>query len=373
MLKVPSTSDQDALGLRTKTRNPNNGRRSGGVPFTRGHIYKLLSNPIYIGDIVHKDERFEGEHQAIIDHETWEAAQAQLRCNAIARRRNANTKTHSLLTGLLVDADGKRIVPTYANKAGRRYRYYVPQRLKEASSDGDAGWRLPAQPIEDVVVTGICRLLHDRHRLIEVLGLKRAAPTQLRAILSRSSQLGDRLRAAGPSDQRDLLSEMIDRIVVRDEAICTSFRADMLLPTIGRGEVEDNHELQDMLPETTVKLELPVPFKRRGVEMKLVLSSEQDSRPDPHPVLIKVVADGHSGFEELTSGTASSVGHLAQHHGINQGDVSRRLPLAFLAPDIVAAILQGRQPIELTAARLMRVRDLPISWAEQRQRLGLVG
>jgi hypothetical protein len=49
------------------------------------------------------------------------------------------------------------------------------------------------------------------------------------------------------------------------------------------------------------------------------------------------------------------------------------LPLAFLAPDIVEAILEGRQPIELTAARMMRIRDLPLSWAEQRQRLGFAG
>ncbi len=64
-------------------------------------------------------------------------------------------------------------------------------------------------------------------------------------------------------------------------------------------------------------------------------------------------------------------GGQSKHHGIDLGDVSRRLPLAFLAPDIIEAILGGRQPIELTAARMMRIRDLPLSWAEQRQRLGL--
>ena len=85
----------------------------------------------------------------------------------------------------------------------------------------------------------------------------------------------------------------------------------------------------------------------------------------------KAVAEGHIWFEELRSGTIPSVGALAEHHGIHQGDISRRLPLAFLAPDIGEAILDGRQPIELTAARMMRIRDLPLSWDEQRQRLGL--
>ena len=259
----PVEQEADQPELRAKARKPNNGRRPGSVPFTRRHIYRLLSNAIYVGDIVHKGERFEGEHKAIIDHEVRDAVQEQLRSNAVTRRHDTNTKTRALLIGLLVDAEGRKMVPTYANKAGRRYRYYISKPLKETSADTDVGWRLPAPAIEDVVVTEICRLFCDRPRLIEALCLTRTPPDHLGAILSRSSNLGYRLRAAIPS-----------------------------------------------------------------------------------------------------------VGDLVKHHGIDQGDVSRRLPLAFLAPDIIEAILGGRQPIELTAARMMRIRDLPLSWAEQRQRLG---
>ena len=63
----------DRLGLKTKARKPNNGRRDGGALFTRGHIYKLLSNPLYIGEMTHKGERYPGEHQAIIDQDIWDA------------------------------------------------------------------------------------------------------------------------------------------------------------------------------------------------------------------------------------------------------------------------------------------------------------
>jgi len=122
--------------------------------------------------------------------------------------------------------------------------------------------------------------------------------------------------------------------------------------------------------KSDITLQLPVRFKRRGLEMKLILSNEHGPKPKPDPILIKAVAEGHGWFKELRGETIPSVGDLAEHHDINQGDVSRRLPLAFLAPDIVEAILDGRQPIELTAARVMRIRDLPLSWAEQRQRLG---
>lgn len=65
--------EADRLGLRTKARTPNNGLRSSGEPFTRGHINKLLANPLYVGEIVHKGQRYEGEHEAIVDRATWEA------------------------------------------------------------------------------------------------------------------------------------------------------------------------------------------------------------------------------------------------------------------------------------------------------------
>ena len=71
-----------------------------------------------------------------------------------------------------------------------------------------------------------------------------------------------------------------------------------------------------------------------------------------------------------TGGKACSVTELAEQHGVDRTDVGRGIPLSFLAPDIVEAILDGRQPTELTAARLKRVRDLPLSWAEQREILG---
>ena len=74
-------------------------------------------------------------------------------------------------------------------------------------------------------------------------------------------------------------------------------------------------------------------------------------------------------FAEIRDGTARSVTELAASHDVARTDIGRGIPLAFLAPDIVEAIVAGRQPIELTAARLKRVRDLPVSWAEQRKLL----
>ena len=90
----------------------------------------------------------------------------------------------------------------------------------------------------------------------------------------------------------------------------------------------------------------------------------------PAPHLIAAVAQGRQWFAQIRGGDVQSIRDLAERNGVNQGDVSRIIPLGLLAPDIVEAILTGRQPIELTAKRLKRVPDLPVSWAEQRQILG---
>jgi site-specific DNA recombinase len=88
--------------------------------------------------------------------------------------------------------------------------------------------------------------------------------------------------------------------------------------------------------------------------------------------MIAVVAQGLQWLAEIKEGNSSSIAELAQRCGVDRTDVGRTIPFAFLAPDIVEAILDGRQPVELTAARLKRVRDLPYSWDDQRCLLGFV-
>ncbi len=126
---------------------------------------------------------------------------------------------------------------------------------------------------------------------------------------------------------------------------------------------EDSH--------STFALDLEVTFKRRGVGMKLILSDDRQQLPMPDPKLIAAVSAGRQWFAQLKDGKARSVTELAEDHGVDRTDIGRLIPLAFLAPDIVEAILQGRQPIELTVSRLKRIGDLPVSWPEQRRVLQL--
>jgi DNA invertase Pin-like site-specific DNA recombinase len=355
--------EADRRGLKTKSRSPNNGRRPGGAPFTRGHIYKLLSNPIYVGEVVHKGKRYPGLHEAIIDDDTWDAVQDQLRRNAIDRRSGSNAKTPSLLAGLLRDEDGRRMSPSHARKGDRRYRYYVSKGV----SHGDSDWSLPAMEIERVVLDGIDSFLRAKLELIKGLNLPKASPGRLKALLGKAETLADQIARAGPAEQRGILLDILDHIDARQDRVRIVFRTHALLSMMEDGTQDPGHRNKGDESETTFALDLEVQFKRRGAGMKLVIQDDRARRATPDPELIDTVAKGRRWFAEIRDGTARSVTELAASHDVDRTDVGRGISLAFLAPDIVEAIIAGRQPIELTAARLRRVRDLPVSWVEQSQ------
>jgi DNA invertase Pin-like site-specific DNA recombinase len=348
--------EADRIDLRTKARKPNNGSRAGGMSFTIGHLHKLLTNRIYIGEITHKGNSYPGEQTPIVERATWDAVQAQLAANAQRRTRGVNGKSPHLLTGLLYDADGKRIAPHHCNKRGRRYHYYVTR-----DPDARAGWRLPASTVETAVIDGIDAFLRDGRRLVDALGATTPAE-DVEGILERAVHLAHEIRSGDPAAQRILLRDLVARVEVTQERVRIALRADMLRITLGIAA-------QDIIAPI-LYLDLPASFKRRGVETKLVIAGSTAPSARADRALIAAVTSANKWFAELRSGDARSIRDLAARHRVDKGDVSRILPLAFLAPDIVAAILGGKQPVELTAYRLKRLHQLPPLWSDQRRVLG---
>ena len=110
--------------------------------------------------------------------------------------------------------------------------------------------------------------------------------------------------------------------------------------------------------------------KRRGVETRLIISNGKTRHTAPDQVLMGTVAGAHRWFEELKSGQVDSINDLAARENIPACEISRQLPLAFLAPSIVRAILAGHQPADVTAKTLLRLRDLPLDWKQQAELLG---
>ena len=348
----------DRRGLRSKLRNYKSGRQTGGGCFTRGHLYRLLANPVYIGEVIHKENRFDGLHDAIIDKKTWVLVQEQLKSNAANRRAATNARSPSLLSGLLRDEDGGRLVPSHACKMGKRYRYYV----SAPDDDGfaQAGWRLPAKEIEATVINGVVDLLQDRLQMMKELDLMDATPDQIERLIREAENLGTGLLEAGRIEQRRIFLKIVSSIEVRPDRIRIQVNTEGLSQLLGQRR-------QDETSAGRMEINIPVRLKRRGVEKKIIITdrNRRPARPDTN--LIRAVAQGRVWFEQLKSGEFETIREIARSHKTDGENVTRSIRLAFLAPDIVKAILEGRQPPELTAFHLKRVRTLPLSWDEQRK------
>jgi site-specific DNA recombinase len=164
-------ADLDRVGWLTPTRNSRRVGAGGGRPFSRGHLYRILSNPVYAGQIAHKSEVFAGNHPPIVGRELWQAVQDRLGSNRQGHRVRANAAEPSLLAGLVFDHQGHRLTPTHAKKGARRYRYYVGQPLIEAGREAaPATPRIPAQELEDAVRHALVAFLSDESRLLTCMG-----------------------------------------------------------------------------------------------------------------------------------------------------------------------------------------------------------
>jgi len=352
--------EADRLGLRTKVRPwETNPKRYGGRPFQRGHINKVLINPVYVGEILHRGVRHPAVHKGIIDRGTWDAVQAQLKQNSILRRNGGTATQPTLLAGLLFDESGVRLSPSHANKKGRRYRYYTSRAARPK-------WRLPANAIEGIVLSGMQRLLADEHRLSNLLHRTSALQAQhWEEHLRSAKEVGESLSKGSATAQRTILIELVTRIVIAEKSITIALRGRALCTRLGIADDAHQAEIAEELP-----FELPLAIRRRGVETKLIIGESGTSMAVPDTGLVSLLVQSQRWFAELCAKRDLTINDLAKRHRVDSGDISRILPLAFLAPDIIEAILDGRQPCELTAARLKRIGELPLSWKAQRQMLG---
>jgi len=141
--------DLDRGGVVSKRRTSKTGIESGGHSFSRGALYALLSNPIYIGEIRHKKLRHPGQHQAIVDRAVWERTRQQLQEHRVRAQSHAASHEKSPLIGRLVDENGDGLTPSHARKGERKYRYYVSRNFPaQGLAPSRVGWRLPESDLE---------------------------------------------------------------------------------------------------------------------------------------------------------------------------------------------------------------------------------
>ncbi|MDN5929284.1 MAG: recombinase family protein [Hyphomicrobiales bacterium] len=363
------------------------GRRRPASRIGKGKLYYMLSNPIYAGRIRHGSAIYAGEHQAIIDDGTFEAVQKRLAEQSPRPRGVPVQRDIHLLNGLLFDETGDRLSPIHASKADKRYRYYISSRLKENGSERKDGWRVPAAEIEAIVLQQLTTLLADKVRLASWID-RAGQSARIEVGLDEAVRMSDRLKTCPWSSPnlRELIYAMVQRIDVAKGRIRIKIdTASSVGWLMGSVTAADNnaavspHAGQASCVSRAEKaravrtsngsdlyvIELPLSIRQRGVERRLVIYGQTASLRRPDRPLIETLARAHAYLKALTDGQGLTRKDVAEQFGVHPEDVSRLLPLAFLSPRIVEAILTGQQPADLSVRHLARGIDLPISWAEQ--------
>lgn len=339
-------------GIIAPERTATTGRMTGGRPFTRGQIYKLLSNPIYISEIHHKGQVYTGKHDAIIDRATWDSVQQMLAANLQGERSGGRAQSPSLLAGRIFDRHGEPLVAVHACKGKVRYRYYVSRSLQhDADRHATDGLRIPALEIEASVSQLLAGALDDPLALLAQAGIPLESD-RLRMILKQAEQLAASFRRK----QRDVISDLVGKVVVHPHEILVDLSATALCKALA-GEHPAG-------TPTSIPLSSPVRLTRTGRAIRLV---QRDGRPvsqgRPDPGLVELLRKARNWWQLLQTGTID-IATIAHQEAVNDSWVSRIVRLNFLAPTIVEAILAGTQPASVSATSL-RTASLPIDWDEQ--------
>jgi hypothetical protein len=362
----------DRRGWVTPKRRTRRAGAGGRRPFSRGHLYRILRNPIYVGKIMHHGEESAGQHTGIVEPKMWAAVQATLAAHRQVRRTRTTAAAPSLLAGLVFDASGARLTPTHATKGTRRYRYYVARSLHEGgrASAPDA-LRLPAHGLEESVVSALVRFLTDDAQVAAALGAIEARPMRARLVEARRLAIAlsaTQAPAAGDAASRiALVQRLVARITVEATRLAIVVRLAAL-----RGPATDA-VTTDMAAtdDGTTELDVPLAWTRRGRAIRLILpGTGTPAAPEPDATLVALLAKAEDWFARLASGRRDSIQAIAREEHVSSSYVTRVIYCAFLAPELLTRFRAGDAPATLTATRLLRAVPLPADWDEQRAALG---
>ena len=295
--------------IRSKIRLLATGSTRGGVLFGRGSLFYLLRNRFYVGEVKYKDEILPGEQPAIMDRALFDAVQQKLTDQWSAQSTIRNASDH-LLTGLLFDDANHRMVPTHSTKAGIRYRYYssLPLLHGEAKTAtvGSVS-RISAPGIEDCIV----KALHEH------LIAQKDKPS------SSPAQVGD----------RNVILEQVARIDVHRNHLTIRLK-----PTEG----DDSAERKSL----SIPWQKPPSRKSRQILVPhgVAPNEVRPTRIERRARLVNAIARGRRWLDEIVSGSVTDVAQIASRQKCSVRQVNMTISLAFLAPDLVKAAVEGRLP-----------------------------
>ena len=320
----------------------------------------MLQNRVYLGEITHKGTPYPGQHPAILDQALWDRVQLQLKDNIQGERRRPRATSTSLLMGLLDDEAGNLFTPAHATKKGQRYRYYVSRSLiKGRAKDSTGPMRLPGEEIEELVLSQLAALLQSAPRILDLFQSYPIGMSETQHVAKVAKEYLD-----SQEKVRNDLRSIVTRVDVRQQKVELQLSKRALLKSFLPAQRADELISSTPIAEETIPLEAEARLRRCGGEVRLLLADTNQTTPRPVRSLVRAVARANDWVERILRGEVPNQRALARESGFDERYICRIIPLAFLAPDITEAIMDGRQPPNLSLEKCGG--EIPLEWTQQR-------
>ncbi len=349
-------------GYKTKSWTSRKGKKHSGGNFSGSGVNYILNNETYIGKVRHYDKIYDGEHEPIVDMQTWEKAKDLLEHN---RKAFALTRTslYSAFKGLLkCGYCGRSLMITYARKGEKKYFYYLCNKYENSGKKDCPLARIPCWDIEKIILRELGKMFNTPTMIAEILGcLKSDATIDNSEIVGCLNSIEEIWNDLFPGEKTRLARMLIDNVVVFRDKLLISIKKAGLSAMIQ--ELKANSEPESYFEDDNL-ITVTVPIRiKRSHGRKVIVSPEMDEDSDTPTPLAKRLALAHKWNYMLISGRAESVNDLVDLFELDRAYIGHTLKMVTLAPELQRSILAGNEPENLNIINLRKA--VPEDWQEQ--------
>ena len=314
--------------------------------FSKGQLYHLLVNKVYIGKITHKDKVYEGEHDAIISEVIFEEVQKLLYENKVDKTCGTKCSSNSLLAGLIFDDKNNLMTPSHSNSHKRRYRYYVSTALKNYN-DSEVGTisKIPAGEVEKFVVETTKEFLQDKEQTQRLV--KDFKVSKQNKLIYTAQNIKD-------YSEPKLIRAIIHKIIISKNSIEITINANSLINVLNaltsnqKIIVPDRNEKFNPIT-ITKKIKITQPSRNDNI---LILNAKEYNTPEPNPYLVNAIVKSYYYHKQIRNG--KTIDDLQTEEGLKDSKYIRNiLNLKYISPELTEQILTGTQSKDLSLNKLI--------------------
>lgn len=354
-------NELEASGVTTKRWISSAGIARGGRSPSRGSLYNLLRNRLYLGDAVHKGKAHSGEHEAIVPFKLWEEVQNTLERNRSPKMRRAKVAEPSLLSGLVFDDEGNSFSPSHTSRQNRRYRYYVNQAVlqNKKMKPGQVA-RVPAHDLEETVKNAVINFLRDKKSVFTFF--KGGTQESARAIEESAKAVAERITNQGGKGAEDAVLSILEKIQISQRRLEIA---------IDRAELAKLLKCDTGPRAGAIKIATQVSPGSYKSRFKIIQPLNVNIDGGVQVSALKSIARAHGWWNQLLTKPDETLESIAKRSGVCQRYVSQTLKLAFLNPLYTDSIASG--PTLSTLPVREMICDMPAAWDMQHSRWPMKG